>query len=39
MGRGGRARKHDSHALAAQIILQGWLDEQRAKKHTDDHGN
>jgi putative Holliday junction resolvase len=30
MGRGGRAHKHDSHALAAQIILQAWLDEQRA---------
>lgn len=29
MGRGGRAHKHDSHALAAQIILQGFLDEQR----------
>jgi putative Holliday junction resolvase len=29
MGRGGRAHKHDSHALAAQIILQAWLDGQR----------
>ena len=29
MGRGGRAHKHDSHALAAQIILQAFLDEQR----------
>ena len=28
MGRGGRAHKHDSHALAAQIILQGYLDER-----------
>jgi len=25
-GRGGRAHKHQSHALAAQIILQAWLD-------------
>ena len=25
-GRGGRAHKHESHALAAQIILQAWLD-------------
>ena len=30
MGRGGREHKNDSHALAAQIILQAWLDEQRA---------
>ena len=29
MGRGGRAHKHDSHALAAQIILQAFLDEAR----------
>jgi putative Holliday junction resolvase len=29
MGRGGRAHKHDSHALAAQIVLQAFLDEQR----------
>lgn len=29
MGRGGRAHKHDSHALAAQIILQAWLDDRR----------
>jgi putative Holliday junction resolvase len=27
-GRGGRAHKHESHALAAQIILQGFLDER-----------
>ena len=26
MGRGGRAHKHDSHALAAQVILQDFLD-------------
>lgn len=25
-GRGGRAHKHESHALAAQLILQAWLD-------------
>lgn len=25
-GRGGRAHKHESHALAAQIVLQAWLD-------------
>lgn len=30
MGRGGRNRKNDSHALAAQIILQGFLDERAA---------
>jgi putative Holliday junction resolvase len=29
-GRGGRGNKHDSHALAAQIILQGFLDERAA---------
>ena len=29
MGRGGREHKNDSHALAAQIILQAYLDEQR----------
>ncbi len=29
MGRGGRAHKHDSHALAAQIVLQAHLDELR----------
>lgn len=29
MGRGGHEHKNDSHALAAQIILQAWLDEQR----------
>ncbi|MFM9969607.1 MAG: Holliday junction resolvase RuvX [Burkholderiales bacterium] len=27
-GRGGQADKHRSHALAAQIILQGFLDER-----------
>lgn len=26
-GRGGRKHKHAAHALAARIILQGWLDE------------
>jgi putative Holliday junction resolvase len=26
-GRGGPRRKHEAHALAAQIILQGYLDE------------
>jgi len=29
-GRGGRSHKHHSHALAAQIILQGFLDERAA---------
>jgi len=29
-GRGGRARKNESHALAAQIFLQGFLDERAA---------
>ncbi len=29
MGRGGREHKNDTHALAAQIILQAYLDEQR----------
>ena len=29
-GRGGRGNKHESHALAAQIILQGFLDERAA---------
>ena len=29
-GRGGRGEKHESHALAAQIILQGFLDEHAA---------
>ncbi len=39
MGRGGRASKHASHALAAQIILQGYLDEQaRERSDTDDNG-
>lgn len=28
-GRGSRQHKHDSHALAAQIILQDYLDEHR----------
>ena len=27
-GRKGRAHKHESHALSAQIILQGFLDER-----------
>lgn len=27
-GRGGRAHKNETHALAAQVILQAWLDEQ-----------
>ncbi len=40
MGRGGRAHKHDSHALAAQIILQGYLDEQaRGSRRSDDNGD
>jgi putative Holliday junction resolvase len=39
MGRGGRAHKHDTHALAAQIILQAWLDELRTKKDVDQHGD
>ena len=26
-GRGGRRHKHEAHALAAQVILQGYLDE------------
>ena len=30
-GRGGREHKHEAHALAAQIILQAWLDERAAK--------
>ncbi len=30
LGRGGRAGKHNSHALAAQIILQGFLNERAA---------
>ncbi|MSQ51901.1 MAG: Holliday junction resolvase RuvX [Betaproteobacteria bacterium] len=30
LGRGGREGKHNSHALAAQIILQGFLDERAA---------
>lgn len=37
MGRGGRANKHHSHALAAQIILQGYLDEQ-ARQGRDETG-
>ena len=32
-GRGGRAHKHSSHALAAQIILQDWLDQGPAQAH------
>jgi putative Holliday junction resolvase len=28
-GRGGRRHKNETHALAAQIILQAWLDENR----------
>jgi putative Holliday junction resolvase len=34
-GRGGRQHKHHAHALAAQIILQAWLDEHaaRASRH------
>lgn len=28
-GRGGRQRKHEAHALAAQLILQAYLDERR----------
>jgi len=40
MGRGGRAHKHDSHALAAQIILQGYLDEQaRDSRRADGNGD
>lgn len=35
MGRGGRTHKHVSHALAAQVILQAWLDEQRRPQPTD----
>jgi putative Holliday junction resolvase len=27
-GRGGRKHKHEAHGLAAQIILQAWLDEK-----------
>lgn len=27
-GRGGRKHKHESHALAACVFLQAWLDEQ-----------
>ena len=30
LGRGGREGRHNSHALAAQIILQGFLDELAA---------
>jgi putative Holliday junction resolvase len=30
-GRGGRRHKHEAHALAAQIILQSYLDERRAQ--------
>jgi putative Holliday junction resolvase len=30
-GRGGRAHKHEAHALAAQVILQAWLDERAAR--------
>jgi len=30
-GRGGRQHKNDSHALAAQIILQDYLDEHRGQ--------
>ena len=28
-GRGGRAHKHETHALAARVILQAYLDEHR----------
>jgi putative Holliday junction resolvase len=28
-GRGGRAHKHETHALAAQVILQAYLDERK----------
>jgi putative Holliday junction resolvase len=30
-GRGGRDHKHEVHGLAAQIILQAWLDEMSAQ--------
>jgi putative Holliday junction resolvase len=29
MGRGGRRHKHETHALAAQLILQAYLDEKK----------
>jgi putative pre-16S rRNA nuclease len=32
MGRGGRRDKHHVHALAAQIILQAWLDQLKATR-------
>jgi putative Holliday junction resolvase len=31
-GRGGRKHKHEAHALAAQIILQAWLDQARVAR-------
>ncbi len=31
-GRGGRRHKNETHALAAQVILQAWLDEARAAR-------
>jgi putative holliday junction resolvase len=30
-GRGGRKHKHDIHAVAAQVILQAWLDQVKAQ--------
>ena len=31
-GRGGRRHKNETHALAAQVILQAYLDEARAQR-------
>ena len=36
-GRGGRADKHLTHPLAAQHILQDWLDAYLAPDIPDDH--
>ncbi len=33
-GRGGRRHKNETHALAAQVILQAYLDEARAQRMT-----
>jgi putative Holliday junction resolvase len=35
-GRGGRRHKHEAHAMAAQIVLQAWLDEKIRERNMRD---
>jgi putative Holliday junction resolvase len=35
-GRGGRRHKHEAHAMAAQIVLQAWLDDKVRERNLRD---